>query len=924
MKVWKKLLFTAVVLTVLACALMTAAFATEAVAEPSLRIQSFNLALENATYMNFKVSAENVTDPTSIKLLAWESAPEKYEKGTEDLCLNVSYIEESTGYAVFRYDDLDAKEMTKMVYVCAYVEQNGEETYSANAKFSVAMYAYLKRNAANPNVALVALMDQMLAYGAKAQEYFGYNTDYLANATLYQIDVVNGKLEDGFAKGWYQSGAPFTLIANEPAAGYIFSHWENKVGESVGLSPIMILSATQVDTYTAFFVPQYSEGLDYSENADGTYSVSGIGTCNDTFLRIPTFHNGKTVTGITDFAFKNCKRFTRISIPESIVRIGTGAFEGCSTLTAVHITDLEAWCRIEFPETYASSNPLFLAHNLYLNGRLVTDLVIPDGITTISNYAFIGCTNLKSVHIPEGVTSVGKYAFSKCTGLTSVEIPSTLTSYGMGAFGDCEALTGVYISDLAAWCQTSFASEVGTNPLYYAGNLYVNGALLTNLVIPDSVEVLGYRAFLFCSSIQTVYIPASVKSIAYDDYYVDSLVSATFSYCKNLMMVTFAEDSPLTELGGGMFAGCENLTTVTLPSGLTSIDSQTFQGCSKLASVTIPSSVTSIGNYAFEGTAITSIAIPEGVTSIGSGAFTGCNKLAKVYITDLAKWCAIAFEGNPLSCVADLYLDETLVTELIIPEGVTSIGNNAFSGCSSIESLIIPEGVISIGEYAFYNCKSLISVKISEGVTSIGKNAFEKCTSLTSIVIPDSVTSIKDYAFYECTSLVSVTLGKNVSGIGQRAFYGCTSLKNVDLAEGLKRIGTEAFARCTALTSIVIPDSVTSVESRAFENCNNLISVTIGNGVRSINLYTFQGCSKLKSITIASSVTNINDAFDYCNSLANVYYVGTESDWAKVTGTYNITINGHCPLATIYYYTETEPAATGNYWHYVDGVPTKW
>ena len=338
MKNKTKILLFAVTLILIIGALTMAVFAANTASESSLKIKSFNLSLENAVYMNFKVSAENVSDVNDINILAWKSAPEAYVKGTEDLCLDVAYIEESTGYAVFHYDDLAAKQMTEMVYVCAYVAEGDGGVYSAPAKFSIAMYAYLKRAATNPDTNLVALMDQMLAYGAMAQSYFQYNTDFLATATLYQIDVKNGTLEDGFAKGWYQQNASFTLTADEPADGYVFSHWENSAGESVGTTPTLTLSAKQVDTYTAMYQEAitYSEGLAYTENSDGTYTVSGIGTCNDTDLRIPPTYNDKAVTRIGRSAFNNCSSLTSITIPNSVTSIGFSAFAYCRNLTTVY------------------------------------------------------------------------------------------------------------------------------------------------------------------------------------------------------------------------------------------------------------------------------------------------------------------------------------------------------------------------------------------------------------------------------------------------------------------------------------------------------------------------------------------------------------------------------------------------------------
>ena len=193
--------------------------------------------------------------------------------------------------------------------------------------------------------------------------------------------------------------------------------------------------------------------------------------------------------------------------------------------------------------------------------------------------------------------------------------------------------------------------------------------------------------------------------------------------------------------------------------------------------------VTSISDFAFYGDVyLPSVSIPSSLTSIGGMAFWGCNQLTSVHISDLSAWCKIEFDGekaNPLHTAHNLYLNGSLVTDLKIPQTVTSICSYAFSGCTGLTSVTIPEGVTKIGDYAFSDCSSLTSVTIPSSVTTIGSSAFKGCTNLTSVTIPEGVTVIGSSAFSGCSGLTSVTIPEGVTSIGNSAFWGCSGLTSV-------------------------------------------------------------------------------------------------------------------------------------------------
>ena len=336
----------------------------------------------------------------------------------------------------------------------------------------------------------------------------------------------------------------------------------------------------------------------------------------------------------------------------------------------------------------------------------------------------------------------------------------------------------------------------------------------------------------------------------------------------------------VTSIGYSAFRDCSSLTSIVLPDGVTSIGNSAFSGCSSLTSIVIPEGVTSIGHYAFQNcSSLTSIVIPDSVTYIGNYAFSGFRSLTNVYIYDIEAWCRITFVddlSNPMCYGADLYLNGQLVTELVIPDGVTYIGDSAFYGCKSLTSVEIPDSVTFIGDDAFSCCSSLTSVVIPDSVTYIGKWAFSNCSSLTSIVIPDSVTSIGNYAFLNCSSLTSIEMPDSVISIGYQTFYGCSSLTSIVIPDSVISIGYQTFYGCSSLASIVIPDSVTSIENSAFSGCSVLTSIVIPDSVTSIRDYAFWGCSKL----------------------TDVYYTGTAAEWAQISIDSG---NGYLTSATKHY-----------------------
>jgi hypothetical protein len=257
---------------------------------------------------------------------------------------------------------------------------------------------------------------------------------------------------------------------------------------------------------------------------------------------------------------------------------------------------------------------------------------------------------------------------------------------------------------------------------------------------------------------------------------------------------------------------------------------------------------------------IKTVEIQQGVTSIGNYAFYGCSSLTSITIPDLVTSIGYyAFDG----CSS--------LTSITIPDLVKSIGVYTFHGCSNLTSVTIPNSVTSIEAYAFYGCSSLTSVTIPNLVKSIGLSAFYYCSSLASVTIPNSVESIGNSAFRECRELTSVTISDLVKVIEDYTFYNCGSLISITIPDLVTSIGNSAFRECVSLTSVTIPDLVESIEELAFYNCRRLTSVTIPDRTRSVGDYAFEGCGSLTSITIGNSVGSIGSgAFSHCGSLTSV------------------------------------------------------
>lgn len=545
---------------------------------------------------------------------------------------------------------------------------------------------------------------------------------------------------------------------------------------------------------------------------------------------------------------------------------------------------------VEIPETYGGAKVTSIAAGAFRGQTMITDVVIPEGVTYIGREAFAGCSALVRVQIPTSVTQVGANLFE------GTPYDSTLT-------GEL-----VYINSILYRCQSDAVTvSIRQGTTVIAEEAFINRVNLAAIVVPDGVSYIGSNAFKNCSALSQIEIPKSVRDIVanafdgtkwYEDRKHEMIYINDLLYHVPAEIIVQSEqptgslsDKDAAELAKSGVATQiipntnvivkEDITTictlafantpvqtVQLPSTLTTIRYGAFQNCTALKQITLPESMTFIEGGAFQNcTALGSIVIPQNVSYLGAAAFAGCSTLNSAILPQ--KMTRVS---------SSLFENCTALATVQVSNALTSIGSRAFAGTSALSVFTFPQTLTSIGAESFSG-SAIGYASLPQSVSFIGAGAFSGCTKLTTVELPAAIEAVRDRTFRNCTELKQITIPEGIRYIGAAAFQNAVSLQNLTLPQSLLTICDNAFEGSGVGAGLVLPSALRTIGSRAFAGCMRLSSLTIPADVRKMGSQAFaDGASP--AITCAFSRTT------YMSKLAS----GWMSDWGS--GVTSLTFTG--------------------------------
>ena len=504
----------------------------------------------------------------------------------------------------------------------------------------------------------------------------------------------------------------------------------------------------------------------------------------------------KTLKSIGEQAFSECPNLTSISLPEGVERLEKACFYGCKKLSSVSLPNsLTVIGRSAFnscpaiTEITLGDSVEVIGEKAFVDCRMLRSLTMNDKVRIIGNEAFKNCAALQSIELPDSVVEIGSDAFRGCASLNEIVVPGKVKKIGSYAFDACKALKTVSLG--------SAIEEI-------ASSAFAKCNLIEEITLPKTV---GQEAFYDCRGLKKVSFNPETTVIDKN----------TFNGCASLIDVVIP--NAVTEIREGAFSRCTNLRSVALPIGLTLIGESAFSGCTALESISVPNTVKTIEDNAFKDcTSLSEVAVSDSIENFGLDVFTNSPYMKK-------EFGDFVIMGGVLS----KYLGTD--KEVTIPDNVSTIGENAFAEAYHVKTIIIPNTVKTIANKlfgTFYTWENeakpqLKKVVIGDGVTSIGDEAFENCEKLTEVVFGTGLSSIGQNAFSGCKELKSIDLSMTaLTEIKQEAFSGCYNAKKLVLPSNIEIIGRSAFSGI-GLGVLQLPKSVKKVERSAFDGASELI-----------------------------------------------------------------------------------------------------
>ena len=578
-----------------------------------------------------------------------------------------------------------------------------------------------------------------------------------------------------------------------------------------------------------------------SLSSDGEYYVvEGLTDTQDTVVVIPSVYMNKPVREIKSGAFAGNVNIHELTIPDSIVKINSDAFDGLTALEKIYYNakDVEAVKNNTFnlAGTESSGITVYVGESVEkIPSRLFST---SDGrnAPNVVNIDFTEATSLRSI-------GSGAFQFTK---IKEITVPSTVTELGDAIFSNCSLLETVYYNAqspamIDGICKTFTACGTSEGMTVY---------------ISEGVTELPRYTFY----------NAKIKAIVFEGTpTLETVGEKCFSSVKVLQSISLPET--VREIGEKAFES-SSLVSITLPEGVETVGEYAFASCSSLTALNIPSTVESISSTVIYNSPLTS-----SFTELGGGRYLGgtVNPYLVLVGPDAAASAELSVNSGTKFILSSAFKNSTALTSVAIPDSVKVIEAETFYGCTALNSVSLGSGVENIKSNAFYGCTALNSVSLGSGVKNIEDNAFRGCTLLEEISLPSGLESIGEYAFYGCAALKEINIPSSVRSMGQRAFENCTSLASVSGMGGLSKIERYTFSYCTSMSTLSIADGPVEISERAFENCTSLVSVNIPASVSKVRFSAFGNCKELKTVTGMAGVKQIeSNCFYGCLKLASV------------------------------------------------------